>query len=267
MKFLIQKINGEIRHDFAFTLLESIRFKKWLSPEDKIVVKFANTYEITDPDMIYPNPFKDYHKDYVPVGSVDFVTDFLMYFYGITPKPINVPSLLFPYANRKIINTYTECPPPFGKVFVKSNDKIKSFTEIIGADYDLKPGNYQISDLIDIESEWRAFVYQDKLVGLQNYSGDFTMFPDVSQINQMIIAYKNAPVAYTLDVGVFDEKTFVIEVHNFFSCGLYGFANHAIYPHMLYKWFKEYLKIMGKEFWENYKHESLPNIKEYLKKG
>jgi hypothetical protein len=57
MKFLIQKINGEIRHDFAFTLLESLRFKKWLSPEDKIVVKFANTFEITDPDMIYLHHF------------------------------------------------------------------------------------------------------------------------------------------------------------------------------------------------------------------
>ena len=43
MKFLIQKINGEIRHDFTFALLESIRFKNWLSrndKKDKIKVKF-----------------------------------------------------------------------------------------------------------------------------------------------------------------------------------------------------------------------------------
>ena len=252
MKFLIQKIEGEIRHDFSFTLLESIRFKKWLSPEDKVVIKFANTFDITDPDMIYPNPFKPYHKDYVPVGSVDFVTDFLMYFYNIYPKPINVPEELFGFANRQIFNgNHLSLENWAGKYFVKSNDKIKHFTEIVechdtgnqGTLYStpIPVGNYQISELTQIESEWRCFVYQGKLVGLQNYSGDFTMFPNVDSILHMIYYYKSAPIVYTLDVGVFDEKTFVIEVHEFFSNGLYGFADHKIYPNMLYRAFKEFL--------------------------
>lgn len=30
--------------------------------------------------------------------------------------------------------------------------------------------------------------------------------------------------------------------HDFFSCGLYGFANHAIYPNMLYQWFWQYIQ-------------------------
>jgi hypothetical protein len=248
MKFLIQKIEGELRHDFAFTLLESVRFQKWLDKTSHIKVKYANTYEIVDPDMIYPNPFKPYHKDYVPVGSVDFVTDFLMYFYNIYPKPINVPEELFGFANRQIFNGNhmdfedVAC----GKYFVKSNTQIKGYKEIIDHKtrgmLPLPAGEYQISELTQIESEWRCFIYQGKLVGLQNYSGDFTMFPNVDTILHMIYYYKNAPIAYTLDVGVFDEKTFVIEVHDFFSCGLYGFANHAIYPHMLYKWFKTFTK-------------------------
>jgi hypothetical protein len=244
MKFLIQKINGEIRHDFAFTLLESIRFKKWLSPDDKIVVKFANTFEITDPDMIYPMPFKDYHKDYVPVGSVDFVTDFLNYFYGIIPKPINVPEELFKYAGRTIWNADENgFHKGYGKLFVKSNDKIKGIVGIFNEkEYDFPAGNYQFSEVIKIDSEWRCFVYQNKLIGLQNYSGDFTMFPNVSHIEMMIKDYKSAPVAYTLDVGVFNYcDTFIIEVHEFFSCGLYGFADHNIYPNMLYRGFKEFL--------------------------
>ncbi len=264
MKFLIQKINGEIRHDFAFTLLESIRFKKWLSPEDKIVVKFANTFEITDPDMIYPMPFKDYHKDYVPVGSVDFVTDFLMYFYGIIPKPINVPEELFKYAGRTIWNANENgFHKGYGKLFVKSNDKIKGITGIFNEnEYNFPVGNYQFSEYIrGIESEWRCFVYQGKLVGVQNYSGEFTIFPNVDKIMGMICAYKNAPIAYSLDVGVNDVDTFVIECHNFFSCGLYGFADHNIYPNMLYRAFKEYLKIRGIEFWKTLSM-NLPNIKD-----
>ena len=114
--------------------------------------------------------------------------------------------------------------------FVKSNDQIKYFTELVdcnengiyGTTYSvpIPVGNHQISEYLrGIDSEWRAFVYKGKLVGLQNYCGEFTKFPSVRQINAMISAYKSAPVAYTLDVGVTDLGTVVIEVHDFFSCG------------------------------------------------
>jgi hypothetical protein len=245
MKFLIQKINGEIRHDFSFTLLESIRFKNWLTRNDKkeqIKVKYINTPELLEPDDIYPPiEFKSFHSSYVPVGSVEFVNDFLMHFYNHTLKPINVPEELFSYTNRHIFNGTEKNLKGHGKSFVKSNDKIKKFAEIIEDDYELSIGNYQISEVISIDSEWRAFVYQGKLIGLQNYCGEFTMFPDVYMIKRMIAAYKSAPIAYTLDVGINNEgTTFVIECHLFCSVGLYGMSDHTILPHMFYKCFKEY---------------------------
>ena len=255
MKFLIQKIDNKVVHDFSFTLLESIRYQNWLTNTKDIKVKYLDYIVITDPDMIYPIQWKSIHRDYVPVGSVEFVTEFLGHFYGLIPKPINVPEELFgiEFTQRKIFNG-TEKDFK-GRLFVKSNDKIKSITGILNEteSYDLPVGNYQFSDVISIESEWRVFVYQDKLVGLQNYSGDFTKFPDVHKIEEMIKAYKNAPIAYTLDVGVgksqyhkkygffLGNDTFIIEVHDFFSCGLYGFAEHKIYPYMLYRWHYEYL--------------------------
>jgi len=82
------------------------------------------------------------------------------------------------------------------------------------------------------------------LVGLQNYTGDFTMFPNVNKINEMIQTYKSSPVAYTLDIGINDKDTFVIEVHDFFSCGLYGFSNHKILPFMFSKWFNNHIKLV-----------------------
>jgi hypothetical protein len=256
MKFLIQKIDGEIRHDFSFALLESIRFKNWLmrgSKEDKIKVKFINTPEVKEPDDIYPPiVFKLFHSSYVPVGSVEFVTEFLQKFYGLTPKPRNVPEALFHprYSCRPIFNgTDTDVTKLQGNWFVKTNDKIKGFAEILTCDkshiWVLPKGTYQFSEFISINSEWRAFVYEGKLVGLQNYTGEFTVFPNVDAIKSMISAFEKsgeAPVAYTLDVGVNDYHTFVREAHDFFSCGLYGFANHAKLPIMLNKWFKEYLK-------------------------
>ena len=103
----------------------------------------------------------------------------------------------------------------------------------------LGKGNYQISELIDIDSEWRCFVYNNELVGLQNYIGDFTLFPSIDAIKHMIKEYISSPVAYTLDVGVNKDNTFVIEVHDFFSCGLYGFFNHKVLPFMFRDWFNE----------------------------
>ena len=57
----------------------------------------------------------------------------------------------------------------------------------------------------------------------------------------MIDAFEDCPIAYTLDVGINDNGTFVIEVHDFFSCGLYGFSNHPILPQMFGRWYTEYI--------------------------
>lgn len=250
MKFLIQKINKEIRHDFAFTLIDMIRFKNWLvkKPENKILFLDYDTESNSE----QPIPFKDRHKEYVPIGSVEFVTEFLQHFYGLTPKPRNVPIELFKFAKREIKNgTEKDLKKFTTKQFVKSNDKIKGFFDFIEPSYDLPKGNYQFSQHISIVSEWRGFVYENKLVGLQNYSGDFTTFPNVETIKAMMIAFaRNAPAAYTLDVGITQQyknnrttiATVPIEIHDFFSCGLYGF-NQPILVNMFYRWFKEYIKI------------------------
>ena len=240
MRFLIQKIDKEIRHDFSFTLLESIRYHKWLQGDDADVqVKYLNC-KANDGVWL----FRPFHQHYVPVGSVEFVLSWMKCFGVSTPKPMNVPEeLMIPSCvKRPILNGTHEDLNGNGKWFVKSNDKIKGISGFFNEnEYEFPEGNYQISDYIPILSEWRVFVYQGKMVGLQNYSGDFTVFPTVSEINYMISKFKSAPVAYTLDVGKNAYDTFVIECHDFFSCGLYGFAEHKIYPYMLYRWFHEYL--------------------------
>jgi hypothetical protein len=258
MKFLIQKCNGEIKHDFAFTLLESIRFRNWLTNRKDVMVRFVDTDLETDAiSRLRPSPLKAIHRNYVPIGSVEFVTFFLEKFYGLTPKPINVPQELYSYAGRDIWNgNHLFLDNTGGKFFVKSADRIKGFSEVVECRTDnftttfspnIPIGNYQYSNYVSgIVSEWRAFVYEGKLVGLQNYSGEFTKFPTVGKINEMIKKYKSAPIAYTLDVGIinygYHQQTIVIEVHDFFSCGLYGFADHAILPNMFYKWFWQYIQ-------------------------
>jgi len=223
VKFLIQTINGEVKHDFSFTLLESISYHNWLN----------NNY-----DMKYNLSEHINYEGYIPIGSVEFVTSYLQKYYNLTPKPKNIPEELLDnrFTGRKVINGTNK--DITGLSFVKSNDKIKSFTNICD---EAPEGNYQISELIDIESEYRCFVYKGELVGLKNYSGDFTIFPDITSIKQMIKQYITAPTAYTLDVGISNGETIVIEVHDFFSCGFYGFSEHKIIPFMFSRWFSEYI--------------------------
>jgi hypothetical protein len=257
MKFLIQKINHEIRHDFAFTLIESARFYNWLNHDTRVGIKYLNTIDIVEPSDIYPPfDFKNYHyrQQYVPIGSVDFVVEYLQRMYGLNPKPINVPEELFHYAGREIFNgNHMSLKNLGGEYFVKTNDYIKGFAEIIncktvGNNFPSIPeGSYQISQKINIDSEWRAFVYDGKLVGLQNYSGEFTKWPDVWIIKAMIERYKSAPIAYTLDVGINEDSgTFVIECHLLMSTGLYGFSDHKVLPYMFYKCFHEFVQREGK---------------------
>lgn len=246
MKFLIQKINSEIRHDFSFTLLESIRYHNWLSNGIEIKHKFIDYVNRHDNRNW---KFKDFHRKYVPIGSVEFVNAFMKYFNIKELKPINVPDELIAHAGRKIYNcNHMDLRNiELHKFFLKSADKIKGTAGIFHmGEVEIPEGNYQLSNVIQIESEWRCFVYKNKLVGIQNYSGDFTIFPNIHKINEMIYEYKSAPIAYTLDVGVNFigrsnelKHTFVIECHPMVSVGLYGFSDHRILPHMFNRAFNE----------------------------
>ena len=231
MKFLAQTKDNEIVHDFTFTLREAIRYRSWY-------------FDSKEDEIIYTNKEKPtFVDDACPVGSVEFVSYYLNKYYNKTPKPVNIPECLYHFADRVVwIGNENDYKNP---CFVKNHDTIKKFSAVIEDDYlfPLDKGTYQYSELIGIHSEWRCFVYNNKLVGLQNYSGEFILFPDIDRIMNMIKTFKSeAPVAYTLDIGVNNSSTFVIEVHDFFACGLYGFADLNLLPLMFYRWFKEFIK-------------------------
>ena len=219
-KFLIQRQTGFLLHDFSLALIEAVGYQKFLGYND-YSIKYTKTIESK-------------HKNCIPVGSLEFAIQYYKVFFPLLfLKPINVPTQLFAFCRRKI---YNDSDPSFltgTRLFIKSNDVFKEDIIYSGSEDIQLYGNYQISELIEIQSEWRCFVFKGKLVGLQNYSGDFTLFPNVCKIQKMILAYDQSPIAYTLDVGVNSKHTFVIECHDFFSCGLYGFNDYSVYLRML----------------------------------
>jgi len=97
----------------------------------------------------------------------------------------------------------------------------------------------QISNIVEFMSEYRCFVNDGKLVGLKHYINDFTLFPNIDFIKEVIKQYKNAPIAYTLDVGITKSGTTeLIECNDAWSIGNYG-LNPKIYVTMLLnRWFE-----------------------------
>lgn len=183
-KFLIQSINGAWTSDITYVLLDSIGYLNW-KEENSAIYMFS---ELSNLENIYKLCF-----DYVPVGTIEFVHEFMRLLYGeqAIPKPLNIPDILTDreLTNRVVFNVeIKDLETAFNMlgnhVFLKSNDFIKLLENGIYHEYNpflFKGLNYMVSEVIDIESEYRCFVYKNELVGLQNYSGDFTIFPNIEK--------------------------------------------------------------------------------------
>jgi hypothetical protein len=58
---------------------------------------------------------------------------------------------------------------------------------------------------LDILSEWRVYVHHGDIVDIIRYNGSYdSNMPAIPIIKDMINAYKNPPISYSLDVGVMD---------------------------------------------------------------
>jgi len=128
--------------------------------------------------------------------------------------------------------------PPY---FVKPKNEYKLFTGFVvktQADV-LKLMKFpdqtpvQISEIIDIQSEYRCFVHRGQLVGCKNYTGSYEVLPDFRFIRGCIDGYDAQPIAYTLDVAVkANGTTSLIEINDGYGFGNYGF-NYILYCRMI----------------------------------
>lgn len=259
MKFCIERdCLKNVNFDFQRTLIDSIGYQKWADNSSTISYEFFDSQQNDD----IPNYSTERMIEMIPVGSVGFVTKWLKEIYEIDYKPIQIPDPLMKesflkrncgYIHNNEAKKWVEHSHLFGKeqVFLKNTSKLKEQIHIIPLyklnDFDLNGNTYFYSEVIDFISEYRIFVYKNEIVGIKHYQGDFFKFPDENIIKEMVKKYAhcNAPVSYTLDVGIHckgkEYFTSVIEVHDFFSCGLYGFEEYKILPFMFSRWWYEYL--------------------------
>lgn len=240
LEFLMQELDSE-RHEYISISLKSIRFLR-LS-EDNL----------------------PYYKSIIPVGDLSFVREVLLKFHGISKmNPIEVPSCLRDelFLKRKYSIVIKEELPKEGYFFIKDVSRLKDFSytgmieyihESKESDYSIyfKEGNlYQISEVVNILSEYRVFVHNDKIIAVHYYDGDSKVFPDISLIQNMVEVYssdKYRPRAYTLDVAVAKNRgTLLLEVHPWVSIGLYGYMFEENVAYCYRDGFQYYLDINKK---------------------
>ncbi len=263
--FVFQILPDGMMSDWVCSAREALREIRWIDPDTEERMR-----EILLHDTEYLVLSEAFWRDslWIPVGSVDFCEKLLREWYGVEYiYPLNIPpQLLVPqYTGRKV--AYCSSSAEWEEIlsgnagfdpqhlFVKRADRAKAepaffFPEERGNApfFGIPKGRcYLVSEsLLDIKSEWRAFIWNGRILDIRCYSGDFWTFPDRKAVEGMVAAYTdNPPRAYTLDVAVLgDGRTVIMEVHNFIACGLYGFEDSRI-PLMLAAGVRYELRQMG----------------------
>ena len=241
MKFIVQDI--KVPWDFVMELYRSQEYYKCRGYEFKIIKENEIDWKFEEP------------LQYCPVGIVEFVVNYLNKHFGKKVYPTNCPEILV--GDLKQIHLPTplipiddilKSFPGVNEFFIKSEKTIKSD---LNGKYNINNPilEFSFSDPIvvrpwidDIISEWRLFIKDDEILDIRNYSGDPFSCPNRDDCEKLVKSYITDKPSYTLDIGIRNNKSLVvIEVHDFFSCGTYGFSDYQKYPIMLWRWYKWFL--------------------------
>ncbi len=245
--FEVDRESGMLSPD-VISIYDSYKYLDWIRRSKQNNIGFASIkdswvwYE-TVPELIMnvneigikPYCNKTLNKysnidDIIAIGSIEFTGKFI----GKPIKSLNIPTDLNnkKYTSRDIFPIMDKIElghklDKYNELFIKGCDRPKALDPIIihkGQDISILPDKVMASEVIDIIAEWRAFIFRKKIIDCKQYLGDYWQSFNTSLLTEAVNDWKNSPSAYTLDIGLTrDNRTVIIEAHNFLSCGLYGF--------------------------------------------
>lgn len=169
---------------------------------------------------------------------VDYITETraLLKMMGLDVPVYDYPIELNEFYGRKIyagiLGEIVNIPDNWGK-FIKPKAGSKVFTgRVVNGTNNLigigLPFDYPIwiSEVVEFIAEWRCFVLDGQVLDVRPYTGDYHVHLDPSVIDEAISCWKDAPVAYGLDIGVTrDGRTLVVEVNDGYALGNYGLSS------------------------------------------
>lgn len=187
------------------------------------------------------------HPTNILVGSVEMLTKWLNTNGFTVPK--SIPVGMFgqfygrPVHIRSMSNAYELVEQ--GPIFVKPDKEIKAFTgfvatsttmlEVFSQNYQ---GDVQVQPVLDIVSEYRCYVSNNKIIGMKHYSGDPLVFPNAEFIKSCKKAGDQLNYhSYVLDFGVLDDgKTILVEPNDGWAIGNYGLEPQKYYLFVRDRW-------------------------------
>lgn len=197
---------------------------------------------------------------------VDYITETraLLKMMGLNVPVYDYPIELKEFFGRKIyagiLGEIVNIPDNLGK-FIKPKAGSKVFTgRVVNGTHDLigigLPFDYPIwiSEVVEFIAEWRCFVLDRRVLDVRPYTGDCHAHFDASVIDEAISCWKDAPIAYGLDIGVTrDGRTLVVEVNDGYALGNYGLS-----PLNSINFHKARWKEMVKPYFEKYDVFNIP---------
>jgi len=167
-------------------------------------------------------------------------------------EPLNIPSELWKqrFLGREVFRStmgQLRAQEEWMSIFIKPAKVNKAWPAFVAYDrdefdfwlHDLKDDEPVLcSEQVDIDTEYRCYIQEGKLVGMKHYLGNPLVFPNAALISEMISCYKNAPAAYSLDIGVTEDlrETILIECNDGWSLGNYGLNPDTYVRFLMARW-------------------------------
>jgi hypothetical protein len=170
------------------------------------------------------------------------------------PAPDDYPESLIPFLHRRVWRTTLdevergvsdmEGPP----IFMKPSARRKSFTgRVFSSSGDFayvgrvsRRQEVWCSEVVTWRSEYRVYVIDDEIVGIDHYSGEPGVALDLNVVRAALAAYRysgRAPSAYGIDFGVLvTGQTALVEANDGYALGAYTIAAQAYTDLLIRRW-------------------------------
>lgn len=179
----------------------------------------------------------------VVVGFIQDISNLQKVMGLTTLKPLDYPEELKKYLHRDIKKISISELPNVYPFFIKPTS-IKSFNGRVVRDFKdligiIDTELYFTNTIYNIVSEYRCFIANGKILGVKHYKGSPYKSLDENIVLEMLKDYKNAPKAFSMDLGLTEcGKTILIECNNGYSSGNYGLSD-TLYATFLLESYKE----------------------------